>query len=381
MFKTREAMDRRIAFWQRQMRDRILVSFGVRNPRPTPSRWQKHVEEKGLKVTCCYDRPPLFECLEDLLRQYEMQIGARFDPDAERELDSDAVGIPMFCPTVHFGEGIVGAFFGGELIFSSTDTKTNSVCKPVVTDWAQLDSLRFEESSPWVQRALDCLRFFVARGDKRFALQPYCTIDALNFAVVMRGDTQAFLDVKTSPRELRRLMEAGLDQAVRFWKLQREIIEENNKRVIQHDAYAALCPGHAGAGLSADAYSLCHPSVYEEMGFEYTQRLIHALGGGFLHTHSIGAHLVPLVAKLDGLTELSLADDPHCERYFPKLRFLRERTGDVPLTVICTLAEFTTGLRDGTLPGGVSYGVQGAVDTMDDAKRLMEKVRAYRATV
>lgn len=157
-------MDRRVAFWKRRMRDRILVSLGVRNPRPAPSRWQKYVEEKRLKVTCCYDRPPLFEDLEELLRQYEMQLGARFDPDAERELDSDAVGIPTICPTVHFGEGIIGAFFGGEPIFSSTDIKTDSVRKPVVTDWAELDSLRFEESNPWVQRVLDCLRFFVARG-------------------------------------------------------------------------------------------------------------------------------------------------------------------------------------------------------------------------
>jgi hypothetical protein len=242
-----------------------------------------------------------------------------------------------------------------------------------------LGSLKFSESNPWVQRVLACLRFFVERGGGRFVLQPYCTIDALNFAVVMRGDTQAFLDVKTSPRELRQLMEMGLDQAVRYWNLQRDIIEQSNRSVIRHDEYAAICPGHAGAGLSVDAYSLCHASVYEEMGFEYTQRLIDALGGGFLHTHSLGAHLVPLVADLRGLTELSLADDPQCERYFPKLRVLRARTGDVPLAVACTLHEFTSGLHDGTLPGGVAYAVRGAVDSLDEAKRLMDKTRAYRA--
>ena len=142
--------------------------------------------------------------------------------------------------------------------------------------------------------------------------------------------------------------------------------------------YAAWVQAHAMAGLSVDAYSLCHPSVYEGMGFEYTQRLIDALGGGYLHTHALGAHLVPLVARLEGLTELNLADDPGCERYFPKLRQMRDCTGDLPLRVTCTIDEFRTGLRDGTLPGGVYYQVQGGADSVDDANRLMDKARTYR---
>jgi len=377
----RDAMDRWVAFWRRQMPDRILAMVGVKSRSRRPSAWQTYIEEKGLKTERSYDRPPVFEDLHALLEQYKVRYGGGFDPDAEKPVKDDGVGLPTACPTVHFGEGVVGALFGGRLKFASTDVKTESICEPVVTDWAQLDGLKFDEENPWLRRVLDCLRFFVRHAWGRFVLQPYCTIDALNFVVVMRGTTQAFLDVLVNRAEVRRLMEIGLDAAVRYWNLQRGIVEENNKAVIRHDEYASMCPGHAGAGLSVDAYGLCSPSVYEEMGFEFTQRLIDALGGGFLHVHSNGAHLVPLVGRLKGLTELTLGDDPHCERYFPRLREIRECTGDLPLRVTCTIEEFTGGLKAGTLPGGVAYTVQGGLDSVDVANRLMDRVREYRAQV
>ena len=377
--QVKHAMDRRLRFWRREMPNEILVSVGVKWRKAGPSAWERYVREHRLETQCTYDRPPVFEDLRRLFELYEVRLGKPFDPDAEKPVHDDAIPLPMFCPTVHFGEGIVGMFFGGEPIFASTDVKTESVCRPVVTDWAQLESLRFDEADPWLQRVLGCLRHFADHAAGRFAIQPYCTIDALNFVVVMRGDTQAFMDVVTDVPHVRRLMELGFETAVRYWNLQRAIVETNNKAAIQHDEYAAACPGHAGPGLSVDAYGLCHESVYRDVGLEYTQRLIDALGGGFLHVHSNAAHLMPVVGRLTGLTELNPSDDPYHERYFPMVRQIRECTGDTPLRVSCTLDELTAGLREGTLPGGVHYTVQGAADSADEANRLMHRVRAYRA--
>jgi len=114
------------------------------------------------------------------------------------------------------------------------------------------------------------------------------------------------------------------------------------------------------------------------MGFEFTQRLIDAFGVGHLHIHSLGAHLAPAVSQLKGLTELDLQDDPGCERYFPKVREIRRHSPDLPLRVKCTLEEFLDGLHAHTLPTGVLYTVQGALDSVDEANRLAEQVRAYR---
>jgi hypothetical protein len=132
--------------------------------------------------------------------------------------------------------------------------------------------------------------------------------------------------------------------------------------------------------LSIDAYSLCAPEVYDRIGLEYTQKLIDYYGGGDLHIHSLGFHLIPGAGQLRGLSQLRLADDPHCERGFDRLGRAREQTSDTPLCVRCTLDEFERGLRSGSLPGGVAYTVQGAVESVDEANRLMDRVRRYRVS-
>jgi len=177
----RDAMDRRIAFWRREMRGEILAHVSVRRPNAGPSRWEQYVRSRHLETKHSYDRPPIFEDLPRLFELYEARTPGGFDPDEAKLVPDDSIPVPRICPTVNFGEGIVGAFFGGEPVFSSTDVKTESVCRPVVTDWGQLDNLRFDERNPWVQPVLECLRFFVRNGRGRYVLQPYCTIDALNF--------------------------------------------------------------------------------------------------------------------------------------------------------------------------------------------------------
>ena len=372
-----QAMDRWIAFWRREMPGEILAHVRARQPSSQPSKWNTYVASNGLETEKLGGRPPLFENLDRMLEIYEARGG---EPWPEQRVRDDTVRLRSFCPTVNFGEGISGAFFGGKVRFASSDVKTESVCDPVITDWSQLDGLRFDAENVWVQRTVGVLRHLVEHSSGRFCLHPYCTIDGLNFAVVLRGATQAFMDVADREEPLRKLFDLGFETSVGLWDLHRSIVEDHNKAIIQYDAYADLCPCHAMPGLSVDAYSLCAPEVYDRIGLEYTQKLIDTYGCGDLHIHSLGHHLIPGAGKLRGLSQLRLADDPRCDRGFDKLAWARARTGDTPLAVGCTLEEFARGLRAGSLPGGVAYSVQGPVDSVDEANRLMDRVRNYRVT-
>ncbi len=373
----RQAMDRWIAFWKREMPGEILAQVRARQPSSQPSRWIAYVKENGLETEKLGSRPPMFENLDRMLEIYEVRASGGWP---ERRVRDDTVQFQSFCPTVNFGEGISGALFGGRIRFASSDVKTESVSDPVITDWSQLDGLGFDAGNEWVQRIVGVLRHFVENGNGGYCLHPYCTIDGLNFAVVLRGATQAFVDVIEHEAPLRRLFDLGYETSVGLWNLQRAVVEGHNRAVIQHDEYAELCQCHAVPGLSIDAYSLCAPEVYDRIGLEYTQKLIDTYGGGDLHIHSLGHHLIPGAGKVRGLTQLKLADDPHCDRGFEKLDWARAHTGDTPLTVRCTLEEFERGLRSGSLPGGVAYTVQGAVDSVDEANRLMDRVRSYRVS-
>jgi len=58
---------------------------------------------------------------------------------------------------------------------------------------------------------------------------------------------------------------------------------------------------------------------------------------------------------------------------------MKQVLGDVPLMVSCSMDYFMEHTEDGTLPTNVWYGVGGGPLSVDEANRLMEKVRAYRA--
>ncbi|MBI3946914.1 MAG: hypothetical protein HY321_13405 [Armatimonadetes bacterium] len=375
----RTAMDRKVAFWQRRMPGQILAVVSARSSHAEPSRWERYCREHDLETERIGTRPPLFEDPARLFEMCEARVSLP-EESSQPPVRTDTVRVPGCTPTVHFGEGIHGAFFGGKVRFSSSDVKTESVCDPVITDWAQLDGLRFDESHPWVQRVLGVLRYFVERGFGRLVLAPYCTIDGLNFALFMRGASNAFMDTYDSRPQLRRLFDLGFDTTIRYWDLQRAIIEESNEAAIGHPEFARLGPFHAKPGLSVDAYGLCRVEVFEEIGREHLQRLVDYYGGGFLHIHSRGHHLAPAVGKVRGITQIDCGEDPGWERAFPKIRYFRDATGDTPLMVRCTLEEFRRGLRDGSLPGGVTYYVQGACETADEANRLMDRVREYRVS-
>jgi hypothetical protein len=60
-----------------------------------------------------------------------------------------------------------------------------------------------------------------------------------------------------------------------------------------------------------------------------------------------------------------------------QIKRLRQRAGDMPLSIMVDYQEFTESLQRHELAGGVFYYVSGAPD-IDSANRCMEKVRAYR---
>jgi len=113
------------------------------------------------------------------------------------------------------------------------------------------------------------------------------------------------------------------------------------------------------------------------------------VGSAFLHVHANGRRLLPLLATLRGLAGIWIVDEePHP---FAELSRLKRLTGKIPLVTECTLGEIERGMDEGSLPGGVLYIVRGhvegrstlqsaAVRSVDEANRIMERIRSYRAS-
>lgn len=285
-----------------------------------------------------------------------------------RELADDSMPVAR----VSFGSNAFGGFLGAKVMFGDG----GGWSYPLLDDWAKLEALRFDDQNEWIGRQRDACLYFVGKASGRFAVCESETIDALNLADVLRGTSQAMLDIYDYPEELRRLMTFGVDFNARLIQMQRAVL----------GPAASYCGGSfllhyvwipgPGVWLSVDSYCLCRAQVFARFGREFLQALIDRFGSGWLHLHAGGLHLLPELLKLRGLWGISICDDPGVPRPFERLPEIRAAAKEMPLEIWCHKDELLAGMRDRTLPGNILYRVD-QVQSVREANALMELVREY----
>jgi hypothetical protein len=360
-----EALDRRRRFFGRQMPDQVLVRLPVKMDlekdwQAFEAKWGRHIQGD--------DRP--FPSNEEIFDRALIGLQQR------GQVEDD--WLPAVYSILDAGESMVGAMFGQPVRFIHRPREPAiSSTPPVLSDYAGLKGMAFSPDQQWARRFLSIQEHFEAHADGRLAQYPCLTMDALNFAVEMRGATTAYMDVYEHPAELRELMELGLDFNIRFQEAQFQRIA----------SYRGGCfvwlgewvPFERAVSLSVDAYVVCSVDTYARLGVEYQARLIEHFGHGLVHFHCQRPDLATEVAKLPGVELFQFGNGPNAPPDIDSLPAMRRAVGDIPIQVACSLDTFRDRLDRGTLMPNVWYVVLGKGLPPDDANRLMEKVRAYRA--
>lgn len=364
-----QAVDRLRCLYRREMPDQILaVMHGFPNP---------HLAEYVAK----WNPPPAgAECplpsREEAFDLWDAKLRIL------RDLEDDS--LPVAYAMLDFGESGFAAFLGATIHFYAKSLGeqysggTYSWAEPLLADWGPLDRLSFCRENPWVQRFFDGLEYFIPRARGRFGINAFLCIDALTLACELRGTSHAYLDLYEHPQELRRLMELGVDVNAQMLAMQYAMIDPFQEgRFIFTGEWV---PHPSPVPLSVDPYILCAPGAYRDFGREYQQHLLDRFGAGFVHFHGPRLDLLPEVLELRGLIFLQGFDSGRWDepRAFEILPEIKRLCGDIPLVISCTKEELVFGMRGRTLPGGILYGV-GGVESIEEANRLMEEVRRYRA--
>lgn len=368
-----QALGRQAAFWQGGMRDRILARVNVRN-RPL-ERW---LAEAGSAVAPQSAALPGSRAVFGL---WEARLAA------QRDVEDDS--LPVMIPS-EFDEGLGGDLFGAEVSYSfdAVSGWFSSMARPFLAERADPSRLFASVDERPLERLVERLRLYGRLAAGRFALSPIISIDSLNFAVLARGAMNAYLDLYDDPAWLSETMELSVRLAARCNAAQREAIGRFEGGTF--DGYAALGSWFPGAeiNVSADAFGACGEAAFRSLGLPLLQALVDSAGSAFLHIHGNAHHLLRTLRGLRGLRGLWIVDEePHP---FPRLAEIRRAAGGVPLVTECLRDEFLAAMDSETLPGGVFYMVRGhkegmstllspAVETPDEANRIMEKVRSYRA--
>jgi len=338
-------LERRRAFYQREMLDQVLVCFSVDGlPRVSHLRF-----------------------VPDYVQMCQVQVDYF---EARRELDDDWVPLAQ----THFGMGLFGAIFGSEIVWRP-ESATSWSRPPFQEEWPDdyAERLRFDPHHPLVDLVRRSIRHHREHSRGRFGVGVLETIDALNLVNELRGATQGFMDLYLHPDIVRDVMELGVQWNIEWLEMQ---MEEAGPFAGGWASLADWFPWRT-VWLSVDAYGSCKLETYVEMGREFMQRLIDHFGYGWQHLHSDGVRLLPEIVKLRNLVGIQIGEDVGYPRPFEIVRELQAVAGTVPLQIGCTWQEFRAGLEDGTLAGGVEYHVSGA-PSVSAANRLAAQAREYR---
>lgn len=362
-----EILERRRRFFRRRMQDGILALLPVsvdaeREWRAFEARWGRF---KDAEV-----RP--FPTNTEIFQRHAIGMEKR------GQVEDD--WLPVVYSTLDMGEGMTGGMFGAPIRFYHRPrSATYSANTPLLAEgYAGLKGMRFSLEQRWVRRMLAVEEHFEQHARGCMAQHNCLTMDALNFVVEMRGATPSYIDIYEHPSELKELMAIGLDFNIRF--------QEAQFKRIGNYSDGCFCwlgqwvPFARAISFSVDANVMCSVQNYLEFGFEYQRRLITHFGHGLMHFHCNRPDLAAEVARLPGLELFQYgAGLPRGPADHVCLPDIRKAVGEIPIQVSYPLDVFRRDLKKKALLPNVMYCVHGEGLTSDDANRIMDQVRAYRA--
>jgi len=350
-----DILERLRALHERHAMDRIFAEMDV--PSLTLERFQQEYAE-GF---CDYPDPVArIEFWDSLFKE-------------RAALDDDSI------PRAYLSEmdqGLYGGLLGGNVQFMAHPENgwISSMVAPLLRDWSEFDSLRFDPAHPWFQRYVQQMKAFVEGSRGKFGISHFILIDGLNFVFELVGATNTYLSLLERPDMVRRAIELAFELNLAVQKAFFEHVPG-----IEGGTFSNMVQWVPGkiVSESVDPFHMTSVDYFETWGREPVERIFRAFDGGVLHIHGNGRHLLEAVSTVVGLKAIFLGDDKGFPAAFDVLANLRQRTGHVPLVVMADFERFMRRLGRRELPGGVFYKLVNVPDVAT-ANRAMEKVRAYR---
>jgi hypothetical protein len=351
-----EILGRLGALYQRKALDRIFASFELHTP--ALDRFAADYREPF----CPYPDPG------ERIHFWHDHLAAL------AEVEDDTIPSAYLS---EFDQGLYGALAGGDVRFlADPDTGwISSMVPPLLSNFEEFDTLSFDLSSPWFHTYLRQMRVFVEGAAGKFGISHFILIDSLNFIYELVGATHTYTLLEDDPERVRRAIDFAFELNL---AVQNAFFD--NVPLFRGGTCSNMTQWMPGRVVSesVDPFHMTSVRYFEKWGREPVERMFSRFdGGGVLHIHGNGRHLLEAVSSVRGLQALYLGDDKGYPPAIEVLPALRARVGDMPLILAVDYPVFLDKLERGQLPGGVFYKVRGAPHAAA-ANRTMERVRAYR---
>jgi len=249
---------------------------------------------------------------EALLEQAERGLAAR------AEMPDDMPPAIVAGGGVHFA----GASFGAPVQV----TASMLTSEPIIHDWLQAESIRFDLDNEWVRRALGLARQLVGRGKGRYAVTVGLLEGPSDICAALRGISQLAEDIYVHPTEVRRLAEMAAQAWVTYARAMHEIVPLYDGGTVTQ--WSIWAPGRAAA-FQEDFCTVISPRTYREFFKPLDQQLAREVDLFWVHVHAGEIHLVDELLTMDEVRGIQIVHDgdasPPLSRVLPVMQRVQQR--------------------------------------------------------
>jgi hypothetical protein len=268
---------------------------------------------------------------------------------------------------LHYGFGAFGTpYCDTELTF----TEDTCYMTPFVNDWSDMSRVSYSPDRFWSQVFIEAGRYFSGKARGAFGVVPYPNPSPLDVINLLRGNA-LFTDVFEFPETLHQALAWAVEASVAHARTVAAAIDNPWGGSLTFNTWIP-----SGQVLLEDAADLCSPRTYAIFGLPYTQKVLDALGGGYIHHHNLGRQQYRNMASLRGLHVLQISSDPNCRRTAEDLQFLLEAASQVALELEVSPAEVKAHIDD--FARG-RFILRAACESRDAAAELVAFVRERSA--
>ena len=237
--------------------------------------------------------------------------------------------LPFIAP--EFGTGVNSAFASAmEVTFG----KNTSWADHPVKDWEDLNGFAFNKNTIWYELIQKYTETLYKYNEGDYFIQTFSHFSPLDMANGFRG-SDLFYDFYDYPGELKKLLEICTEIIIEFEKGQRKYVADAKGGTV---IWGVWVPGKS-IFLSEDIADLCSPQIYEEFGMPYSQKVLDANDGAYIHHHAKGYHVHKKIAELNNLKCLQISWDPNAERPIDRIENVIAMNGNIPLMTRCTASD------------------------------------------
>ncbi len=279
-----DKLERFKRFWQQAPTDRPVL--GLRLKSYFPMRDFKGGPHSGGVTPEQLKAEDYFDDYEHLYAMYTQAIG-------------DQIYVASACRGVPWLEAILGCE-----IEAGTDTMW---ARPRLSDWAELDTIRFDPGNPWFLRLLEITEEVVEYSGGRFPVGMPLLRGPGDIASALRGVNDFCLDVVSEPDKLGVLLDVCADA---YLQVTRTLFERCTR---WQDGYFEQirhlwAPGYC-CQTQADVSSLLSPHHYRELLLPRDARVLGTYDYCFIHLHSSSRHVLDDILGIHPLAAVQLSAD------------------------------------------------------------------------